>query len=89
MSIEDFQNSAPTPGTSALSARDREPGFASAAPTNHHGQMTSGDLGRPEAIVEKQRATPLACEADVCVVGESCTGVFTAVRARAWGSGWS
>jgi len=33
------------------------------------------------AIREKARSTPVACEADVCVIGGGCTGTCAAVRA--------
>ncbi len=32
-------------------------------------------------IHEPARATPIAHECDICVIGGSCTGVFAAVRA--------
>jgi hypothetical protein len=36
-------------------------------------------------IIEPQRETPVVFEADLCVVGGSCTGVFAAVRAARLG----
>ena len=36
-------------------------------------------------IAEPARATPVCHEADLCVVGGSCTGVFAAVRAARLG----
>ena len=39
----------------------------------------------PSSITEPARSTPLCHEADLCVVGGSCTGVFAAVRAARLG----
>jgi hypothetical protein len=36
-------------------------------------------------VIEPERSTPVIHEADVCVVGGSCTGVFAAVRAARLG----
>lgn len=37
-------------------------------------------------VMEPSRATPVVAEADVCVLGGSCTGVFAAVRAARLGA---
>ena len=39
----------------------------------------------PAYIVEPERSTPVIAEADLCVAGGSCTGVFAAVRAARLG----
>lgn len=39
-----------------------------------------------DTIPEPARNIPVACEADICVVGGSCTGVFAAVRAARLGA---
>ena len=39
-----------------------------------------------KAILEPSRSVPVLAEADVCVVGGSCTGVFAAVRAARLGA---
>jgi 2-polyprenyl-6-methoxyphenol hydroxylase-like FAD-dependent oxidoreductase len=39
----------------------------------------------PQLITEPARRTPVVYEADLCVVGGSCTGVFAAVRAARLG----
>ena len=39
-----------------------------------------------EFIVEPERKIKICDEADVCVVGGSCTGVFAAVRAARLGA---
>ncbi len=39
-----------------------------------------------KTMMEPARATPIAHEADLCVVGGSCTGVFAAVRAARLGA---
>lgn len=36
-------------------------------------------------IVEPVKQTPVAFDADLCVIGDSCTGVFAAVRAARLG----
>ena len=38
-----------------------------------------------QTIIEPQRKIPVIEEADVCVLGGSCTGVFAAVRAARLG----
>ncbi|NLB60693.1 MAG: FAD-dependent oxidoreductase, partial [Lentisphaerae bacterium] len=39
-----------------------------------------------KTMMEPARATPIAHEADLCVVGGSCTGGFAAVRAARLGA---
>ena len=39
----------------------------------------------PSFIVEEARSVPIIDEADLCVLGGSCTGVFAAVRAARLG----
>ena len=41
--------------------------------------------GVVNTIREPERSVPVTCEADVCVIGGSCTGVFAAVRAARLG----
>ncbi|MFA6294129.1 MAG: FAD-dependent oxidoreductase [Victivallales bacterium] len=43
-------------------------------------------MKRNVLIAEKSRKTPVVHEADICVVGGSCTGVFAAVRAARLGA---
>ena len=38
-----------------------------------------------QTIIEPQKKIPVIAEADVCVLGGSCTGVFAAVRAARLG----
>ncbi|UCF17419.1 MAG: FAD-dependent oxidoreductase, partial [Phycisphaerales bacterium] len=40
----------------------------------------------PGAIHEPARSVPVFTEADVCVLGGSCTGVFAAIRAARLGA---
>ncbi len=39
----------------------------------------------PDHLTEPAREIPVACDADLCVIGGSCTGVFAAVRAARLG----
>lgn len=39
-----------------------------------------------KSILEPAHKTPICCEADVCVLGGSCTGVFAAIRAARLGA---
>lgn len=40
----------------------------------------------PDSMIEPARTIPLITEADVCVLGGSCTGVFAAIRAAQTGA---
>ena len=39
-----------------------------------------------DSITEPSREIPVIAEADICVIGGSCTGVFAAVRAARLGA---
>ena len=48
--------------------------------------QASANNTSPEAIREPARTLPVFAEADVCVLGGSCTGVFAAIRAARRGA---
>lgn len=52
----------------------------SAPPSRDSGAMALNRLPLYATIREESRETPVAFEADVCVIGGSCTGVFAALR---------
>lgn len=50
------------------------------------GGQTRASEAAPGAILEPARSVPVFAEADVCVLGGSCTGVFAAIRAARLGA---
>ena len=48
--------------------------------------QASANNGAPEVIREPARTLPVFAEADICVLGGSCTGVFAALRAARLGA---
>lgn len=57
----------------------------SAPPSRDGGGMTLNGLPPVATIREEARETPIAVEAEVCVIGGSCTGVFAALQAARQG----